>query len=174
MNASEWRTRALFFAIVVVALALGGSIAASGVLSGAPAAQKQAAEPGAAIVVIAGSGGEELEGEGEGVTPGDGVTLPRWVASMAKAVPAFVPAAGTGAVTANKTSSSGLPYLLRVPPAAAKGAALKKKKKGQPRFPLLVFLHGAGESGTEPWGLVPGFDPASGRWKPPAAVRKAR
>lgn len=48
--------------------------------------------------------------------------------------------ATAGPVTANATAQ-GLPYLLRVPSSPVERL-----------LPLLIFLHGAGESGTDPWG----------------------
>jgi predicted esterase len=63
-------------------------------------------------------------------------------------------------------SPAGLPYLLRVPAgcAAAPGASV----------PLVLFLHGAGESGPAPaWRLLPGYSPSAGAWLRgvPAPVR---
>lgn len=64
-------------------------------------------------------------------------------------------------------SSSGLSYLLHVPAASADGG----------RHPLVLFLHGAGESGhhqgASAWGLLPGFSPHACAWHPdrPAPVR---
>lgn len=48
-----------------------------------------------------------------------------------------------------------MPYLLRVPAAA----------EGNAPLPVILFLHGAGESGGPPaWRLLPGFDAAQGTW----------
>jgi predicted peptidase len=50
------------------------------------------------------------------------------------------------AITAHREERSGLPYLLYKPP------AFERSKEG--RWPLLLFLHGAGESGDDPWELL--------------------
>jgi predicted peptidase len=59
-------------------------------------------------------------------------------------------------------SQAGLPYLLSAPQCGAEKSSL----------PLVLFLHGAGESGRDPWGLLPGYDTRRG-WLPraPAPVR---
>lgn len=56
---------------------------------------------------------------------------------------------------------NGLPYLLRIPRGRNSSTT------------LVVFLHGAGESGAQPWGLLPGYDPKSSTWEAgvPAPVR---
>jgi predicted peptidase len=57
-------------------------------------------------------------------------------------------------------SSSGLAYLLAVPAHNCTSA------------PVLLFLHGAGESGAgDAWGLLPGYDQRAGSWSKPAPVR---
>jgi predicted peptidase len=57
-------------------------------------------------------------------------------------------------------SASGLAYLLSAPANCTAPA------------PLVLFLHGAGESGSgNGWGLLPGYDHASRTWSAPAPVR---
>ena len=48
------------------------------------------------------------------------------------------------AITAHREESSGLPYLLYKPPAFVQSSV----------WPLILFLHGAGESGDDPWELL--------------------
>ena len=59
-------------------------------------------------------------------------------------------------------SAAGLPYLLSVPSCSELHS-----------LPLVLFLHGAGESGNDPWDLLPGYDSASKSWlhSIPAPVR---
>jgi predicted esterase len=71
--------------------------------------------------------------------------------------PPMAATATSAAVHAFAAPAGGLPYLLSLPPPPAAGAACGSA-------PLVLFLHGAGESGEEPWGLLPGYDPQAGRW----------
>jgi predicted peptidase len=58
-----------------------------------------------------------------------------------------------GGVLSLRSSSCGLAYLLSAPDTAE-------------LLPVVVFLHGAGESGAgDAWGLLPGYDAALGVWR---------
>lgn len=91
-----------------------------------------------------------------------GADLPHTAMDAAAAPRGPLPASSRGVTAA--VSSRGLPYLLYVPPDCA----------ATDRVPVLLFLHGAGESGGAPaWRLLPGFDPRAGEWVrgAPAPVR---
>ena len=53
-------------------------------------------------------------------------------------------------------SAGGLPFLLSLPPFAT--------CRGNASVPLVLFLHGAGESGSDAWGLLPGYDHVARAW----------
>jgi len=87
--------------------------------------------------------------------------------------PPLLMASAKAAVQAFAAPAGGLPYLLSLPPPpppAAAGAACGPGSGA----PLVLFLHGAGESGEEAWGLLPGYDPEASRWDPalPQPVRR--
>lgn len=100
------------------------------------------------------------------LSPGDpppdkvGITPHTLGSGFSVTIPGPPPPMSNGVVAGDK----GLPYLLYIPSDCS---------QVHKNLTLVLFLHGAGESGAQPWDLLPGYNPKTSTWEDgvPAPVR---